>query len=95
MSLTCLPSHVSQSLRVLGPCCRHRHQLAFSWLLVLHLLYGERANLQALARHGPRPLASQHYRRLLCAASWCTKTLLWWFADQALHAFPPPEDGLL
>jgi Transposase DDE domain len=21
--------------------------------------------------------------------------LLWWFADQALHAFPPPEDGIL
>jgi uncharacterized protein (DUF2249 family) len=68
MSLTCLPSHVSQSLRVLGPCFRHRHQLAFSWLLVLPLLYGERANLKALARHGPRPLAYQHSRRLLCAA---------------------------
>ena len=21
--------------------------------------------------------------------------MLWWFADQALQAFPPPEDGLL
>jgi hypothetical protein len=29
----------------LGPCFRHRHQLVFSWLLVLHLVYGERANL--------------------------------------------------
>jgi hypothetical protein len=32
---------------------------------------------------------------LLCAASWCTKTLLWWFAEQALQALPPPEDGIL
>ena len=95
MSLTCLPRRVSQCLRVLGPCFHHRHQLVFSWLLVLHIIYGERANLQALARHGPTPLAYQHYRRLLCAAYWCTKTLLWWFADRALQALPPPEDGLL
>jgi hypothetical protein len=95
MSLTCLPCCVSQRLRVLGPCFRHRHLLVFSWLLVLHLLYGERANLKALARRGPQHMASQHYRRLLCAAYWCTKSWLWWFADQALQVFPPPEDGIL
>jgi DDE family transposase len=95
MSLTCLPPQVSQCLRVLGPCFRHRHQLVFGWLLVLHIIYGERANLQALARHGPAHLAYQHYRRLLCAAYWCPKTLLWWFADQAMQALPPPEDGIL
>jgi hypothetical protein len=53
MSFTCLPRRVSQCLRVLEPCFHHRHQLVFSWLLVLHLVYGERANLKALARHGP------------------------------------------
>jgi hypothetical protein len=95
MSLTCLPRRVSQCLRVLGPCFRHRHQLVFSWLLVWPLVYGERAHLNALARHGPAPLAYQPYRRLLWAASWCTKTLLWWFADQAIQAFPPPEEGIL
>ena len=95
MALTCLPSCVSQCLRVLGPCFRHRHRLVFSWLLVLHLVYGERAKLKELARHGPSHLAYQHYRRLLCATYWCTKTLLWWFVEQALQAFPPPEDGVL
>jgi hypothetical protein len=57
MALTCLPQRVSHCLRVLGPCVRHPHQLAFSWLLVLHLLYGEQAHWQALARHGPQHLA--------------------------------------
>ena len=95
MSLSCLPRRVSQYLRVLEPCFRQRHQLVFRWLLVLHMVYGERANLKALARHGPAHLAYQPYRRLLCAASWCTKTWLWWFADQALQALPPPEDGIL
>jgi hypothetical protein len=45
-----------------GPCFHHRHQLVFSWVLVLHLVDGERANLKALARHGPAHLAYQHYR---------------------------------
>jgi hypothetical protein len=95
MFLTCLPRQVSQCLRVLGPCFRHRHHLVCSWLVVLPLLYGNRANLQELSRYGPFPLAYQHDRRLLCATYGCTKTLRWWFADQALRAFPPPEDGLL
>ena len=76
-------------------CFRHRHQLVFSWLLGLPLVYGERANLQALAGHGPEHLASQPYRRLLCAAYWGTKPRRWWFADQARQALPPPEDGIL
>jgi hypothetical protein len=59
ISLTCLPRRVSQYLRVLEPCFRHRHQLVFSWLLVWHMLYGDRANLKALARHGPAHLAYQ------------------------------------
>src|SRR6266540_4552025 len=53
MSLTCLPRQVSQDLRVLRPCFRHRHQLVFSWLLVLHLVYGDWATLKALARMAP------------------------------------------
>jgi hypothetical protein len=93
--LTCLPRCVSQCLRLLGPCFHHRHHLVFSWLLVWPLLYGDRANLKALSRHGPGHLAYQHYCRLLCAAYWCTTALPWWFAEQALRALPPPADGLL
>jgi len=95
MLLTCLPRRVSQCLRVLAPWFHHRHHLVFSWLLVLHLVYGDRANVKALSRHGPVHLAYQHDRRLLCASYWGTKALLWWFADQALQALPPPTDGIL
>ncbi|MDQ3830228.1 MAG: hypothetical protein M3361_13205, partial [Candidatus Tectomicrobia bacterium] len=95
MFLTCLPRCVSASLRGLRPCVRHRHHVVCSGLWVLPLVYGARAHLTALARHGPRPLASQHYRRRLGAASWCTQTWLWGVADQALPALPPPEHGRL
>src|SRR6266511_5757912 len=91
MPFTCLPRHVSECLWVLGPWVRHRHHLVFSWLLVLHLVDGDRATLKELSRHGPAHLAYQHGRRLLCAAYGCAKTLLWWFADHALQAFPPPD----
>jgi hypothetical protein len=69
MALTCLPRRVAEYLRVLGPCFRHRHHLVCSWLFVVPLVDGERATLQALARHGPAPLGDHHYRRLWCAAS--------------------------
>jgi hypothetical protein len=42
MFLTCLPRRVSQCLRVLGPCFRHRHRLVFSWLLVFNSSLGSR-----------------------------------------------------
>ena len=64
MSLTCLPHRVSQGLRVLGPCFRYRPQRGFSWLGALPGMYGERAHVKALARHGPKHLASQQYQRL-------------------------------
>jgi hypothetical protein len=86
---------MSQCVGVLRPCFRYRQHLVFSWLLVLHIVYGHRANVQALSRHSPGHLTYHHYRRLLCATYWCTKTLLWWFAAQAMRAFPPPDDGLL
>lgn len=95
MAFTCLPRRVFQCVRVLRPCFHYRHHLVCSWLLVLHIVYGHRANVQALARYGPGALAYQHYRRLFCATYWCSKTLLWWFADHAMRAFPPPDDGLL
>jgi hypothetical protein len=67
----------------------------FSWLVVRHLVYGDRATVTELSRRGPAHLAYQHYRRRLCATYGCTKTRLWWFAEEALKAFPPPEDGVL
>jgi hypothetical protein len=91
--LTGFPRRVSQALSVLTPCGHDRQHLVFSWLRVLHLLSGERAQVQAVARHGPKPVASPHSRRLVCAASWGTTTLRWGFADHAMRAFPAPDAG--
>src|ERR671924_1305492 len=95
MSLSWLPRRVSQGLRVLGPCFHHRHPRGFRWRLGLPRVYGDRANGKELSRHGPAQMASQHYRRLLGATSWGPQTWLWWFAQEAVKAFPAPEDGVL
>jgi hypothetical protein len=93
--LTCRPRRVTQGRRGLGPWVRHRHHLVFRGRLVLPLLYGERAQLKALARDGPSPLAYHHDRRRLGAAYGGTTPWLWRCAAQALHALPPPEEGRL
>lgn len=52
-------------------------------------------NLKASALYGPARLAYQNYGLLQCATYSWTKTLLWWFADQLLQTFDPPDNGLL
>lgn len=92
--LTCLPKSVANWLQVLRPMFRHRHHLVFCWLLVCQAVYQEKATVTGLARLAPRHIAEWHLRRLLTAAYWNARILLWWFADQAIAALPPPEAGV-
>jgi hypothetical protein len=92
--LTCLPKPVANWLHVLRPMFRHRHHLVFCWLLVCQAVYQEKATLTGLARLAPHHIAEWHLRRLLTAAYWNWRVLLWWFADQAIAALPPPDDGV-
>jgi hypothetical protein len=94
LPFTCLPKNVSNWLQVLRPMFRHRHHLVFCWLLVCQAVYQEKATITGLARIAPRHLAEWHLRRLLTAAYWNTRLLLWWFADHAIAALPPPDDGV-
>jgi Transposase DDE domain len=92
--LTCLPKQVVNWLQVLRPMFRHRHHLVFCWLLVCQAIYQDKATVTGLARLAPCHIAEWHLRRLLTAAYWNTRILLWWFADQAIAALPPPNDGV-
>jgi Transposase DDE domain len=92
--LTCLPKQVVNWLHVLRPMFRHRHHLVFCWLLVCQAVYQDKATVVGLARMAPRHVAEWHLRRLLTAAYWNWRVLLWWFADQVMAILPPPEDGV-
>jgi DDE family transposase len=93
LRFTCLPKQVSNWLQVLRPMFRHRHHLVFCWLIVCQAIYQEKATIKGVARLTPRHIAEWHLRRLLTAAYWNARILLWWFADQAIAALPPPADG--
>lgn len=92
--LSCLPKPVANWLHVLQPMFRHRHHLVFCWLLVCQAVYQEKATLTGLARLAPCHIAEWHLRRFLTAAYWNWRVLLWRFADQAIAALPPPDDGV-
>lgn len=92
--LTCVPKQVANWLHVLPPMFRHRHHLVFCWLLVCQAVYQDKATLTGLARLTPRHIAERHFRRLLTAAYWNWRVLLWWFADQVIETLPPPADGV-
>ena len=92
--LTYWPKPVANWLHALRPMFRHRHHLVFCWLLVCQAVYQEKATLTGLARLAPCHLAEWHLRRFLTAAYWNWRLLLWWFADQAIAALPPPDDGV-
>jgi hypothetical protein len=91
---TCLPKHVYNWLQVLRPMFRHRHHLVFCWVLVCQAIYQDQATVKGLARLAPRHIAEWHLRRLVTAAYWNWRVLLWWFADQVIAILPPPEEGV-
>jgi hypothetical protein len=90
--LTCLPTPVASWLHGLRPMFRPRHPLVCCWLLVSQAVSQENATLTGVARLAPRPIAAWHLRRLLTAAYGTWRVLLWWFADQAIAALPPPAE---
>src|SRR5215475_6316389 len=94
LRFTRLPTPIVNWLQVLRPMFRHRHHLVFCWFLVCQAVYQEKATVQGLARLTPRHIAEWHLRRLLTAAYWNWRVLLWWFADQVITTLPPPQDGV-
>jgi len=71
---------------------RHRHHWLFCWFLVCQAVYQEKATIKGWARLMPHYIAEWHLRRLLTAAYWNWRVLLWWFADQVIATLPPPHD---
>ena len=66
--LRCLPLFVRLLLRGLPGVFRYRHQLVFSWLLLMQIIAPGRNTLKQLARYTPLHIAEWHFRRLLSAS---------------------------
>jgi len=95
IGITHLPDFVRVLFRGMPGVFRHRHQLVFCWLVVMQMVLAGPKTLKALSRSAPSHIAEWHFRRLLCAGYWNLRILLWWFAEEAVKALPPPEDKVV
>lgn len=95
LGLTCLPLFFRMLLRGLPGVFRYRHQLVFSWVLLMQIVAPARKTLVHFSRYTPSHIAEWHFRRLLGAGYWSVRLLLCWFAEEAIKSFPAPEDGVL
>jgi len=92
IGITRLPDSIRFLFKGMPGVFRHRHQLVFCWLVVMQMTLAGPKTLKALARTAPPHIAEWHFRRLLRAGYWSLRVLLWWFAEEAIKALPPPED---
>lgn len=93
LALTRLPSNVRYVLQGTQQFFHFRHHLIFSWVLVLLLVYQDKATLQGLVRLGPKHVCEWHLRRFLCASYWCWRMVLGWLVESVLAVLPPAADG--
>ena len=95
IGLTRLPDFVRVLFRGMPGVFRHRHALVFSWLVLMQMILSGPRTLKGLSNSAPSHIGEWHFRRLLSAGYWNLRILLWWFAEEAGKAFPPPEDKVL
>ena len=95
VGLTHLPDFVRILFRGMPAVFRHRHQLVFCWLVLMQMILTGPRTLKGLSQVAPSHIAEWHFRRLLTAGYWNLRILLWWFAEEAIKSFPPPEDKVV
>ena len=95
VGLTHFPNFVRVFFKGMPEVFRHRHKLVFCWLVLMQMILSGSKTLKRFSRVARSHIAEWHFRRLLCAGYWSLHILLWWFAEAAIKAFPPPEDNVL
>jgi hypothetical protein len=93
--LTFLPLRVRIFLQTMPEFFHYGHQLIFSWLIVIQIVYSGKKTLKGMARFCPKHIAEYHFRRLLCAGYWSIHILLYWFARSVINSLPAAEDGVI
>lgn len=93
--LTKLPPTFASLFHAMPRHLSRRHELVFKWLILMHITAFGQWTLAQLARGAARHITEWRFQRLLRARYWNVRVLLWWAADQALSALPPPRDTVV
>lgn len=95
VGLTRLPNSFRVLFRGMPALFRHRHQVVFQWLVLMHLVLSGPKTLKGLSKAAPSSIAEWRFRRLLCAGYWSLHLLLRWLVEETLKSFPPPGDQVV
>jgi hypothetical protein len=95
IGLTHLPDFARVLFKGMPTVFRYRHQLVFCWLVVMQMILSGPKTLKGLSQAAPSHIAEWHFRRLLSAGYWSLHILLCWCVEEAIKAFPPPEDKVV
>jgi len=95
IGLTHLPEFVRVLFRGMPEVFRHRHQLAFCWLVLIQMIFAGPRTLKGISAVAPSHIAEWHFRRLLSAGYWSLQVLLLWFSEAAIKSFPSPADKVI
>lgn len=95
IKLTYLPPFVQSVFRGMPGVWKSRHHLLLCWLIFIQAVYPGRKTLKGLSRWTPTRITEWRFRRLLKAGYWSVHLLVTWFAQEAMKAFPAPEDATL
>lgn len=95
ITITYLPLCVTMLFRGMPGVWKGRHRLILCWLGCMQALFSGQKTLEELARWTPASITVWRFRRLLKASYWSIHLLVAWWAEEALHTLPPPQDGTL
>ncbi len=72
---------------------RYRHGRAFRWVILMHIVAPGAKTFANMARFAPSHIMEWHFRRLINAAYWSAKIMMWKLSDHAIATLPQPADG--
>jgi hypothetical protein len=93
VKLSYLPGFVKVLFKGMPGVWKHRHLLVLDWLVLLQAVVPGRKTIRELSRRSPAHITEWRLRRLLKASYWTVQHLIAWWAEEAMSAFPPPQDG--
>jgi len=94
ISFSFLPIFFRTVFSAVPYCFRYRHGLILQWAILMQIVAPGSKTFVNMAYFAPSHIQEWDFRRLVNAAYWSAKLIVWNLADQAVAAYTPPEDGI-
>ncbi len=93
INISFLPIFIRATFNSIPYFFRYRHGLVLQWVILMHIVAPGAKTFANMARFAPSHIMEWHFRRLINAAYWSAKIIMWKLADHAIATLPQPADG--